>query len=253
MSAVFVISVGSIPPGETATTQLTYVSSTMNDDIVNSIRFSLPTCVGWRYGSPPEALDDAASPSNKTRIRITVDVQMSGSITLIRTPNYDEYVTQELRNGRDGRPSKRKATIKLRSKTYLEREFTLIIQADKLDRPRCFAEMRDDGRLHTLALQLTLLPRYNLPQVQDQEYIFVIDKSSSMSGDPIEQAKKTAAVLLRLLPKDGTFFNIVVFDDAPSALWASSVEYNETSLALAVSAFQVARQHLLMCSVRNPS
>jgi hypothetical protein len=39
-------------------------------------------------------------------------------------------------------------------------------------------------------MQFTIVPNFQLPPVKGQEYIFLIDRSSSMSGARIETAKR---------------------------------------------------------------
>ncbi|KAG6380484.1 hypothetical protein JVT61DRAFT_8637 [Boletus reticuloceps] len=60
------------------------------------------------------------------------------------------------------------------------------------------ARREGDEEGSTIAMQLTLVPKFQAPKIPSQEYIFIIDRSGSMSNTPIETAKRTLIMLLRL-------------------------------------------------------
>lgn len=208
-----------------------------NDDNIDEVRFQLPMGVGERYGTPSLEIANALSPTSRTRIRIKADIQMCGKIQEIRSPSHPE-ITQTNYPTHQGRESRRRRSLKYRSASYLDRDFVLVIQSDGLDAPRCFAELRQDmeGRdPTTIAMQLSLVPRHSLPLIDSQEYLFLIDQSGSMSGGRIEQAKQTVNLLLRMLPTNGTVFNVFSFSNSVTEMWPQSRVYNQESLTLAVS------------------
>lgn len=120
------------------------------------------------------------------------------------------------------------------SESFLEQDFVLVIKADGLNEPRCFAEQHPSG---TVAMQLTLVPQLDLPLISAQEYIFLVDRSGSMGGGRIETAKETLVMLLRALPTKGTTFNIWSFGSSCDSLFAESMPYSASTLAQAVSPF----------------
>ncbi|KAK0208890.1 von Willebrand factor type A domain-containing protein [Desarmillaria ectypa] len=230
---IFTISIGSILPRETAIIKVVFVMSLMNDSREDSIRFQLPMCVGKRYEPPPPDIVSAVSASATTRIRVKVDIQTSGEIRQIASPTHADEISETKYVTDRGRPSRRRSTVRFRSKTFLARDFVLIVQADKLDAPRCFAEVsRGSGRRQgaTLALQFTIVPKFDLPPISAQEYLFLVDRSGSMSGSRIETAKDTLASLLRVLPQQGTTFNIMSFGSDVDGLWATSQAYSQRTL-----------------------
>ncbi|KAJ6604133.1 hypothetical protein DFH09DRAFT_1353967 [Mycena vulgaris] len=233
---IFTISIGSIPANGTATTELVFTMTLANDDNADEIRFQLPMCVGERYGTPLAALDGAAAPSSSTRIRITADIQTSGRIQSITSPSHADKITETKYPTHLGRPSRRRSTVRFRSSNFLDRDFVLVVQADDLDAPRCFAELQRDpkGRhSDTVAMQFTIVPNFKLPPVTGQEYIFVVDRSGSMSGARIETAKRTLGLLLRMLPSVESTFNIFSFGSHHSSIWPRSEVYNQSSLTTA--------------------
>lgn len=122
--------------------------------------------------------------------------------------------------------------IEYHSEDFLQRDFVLIIKADGLDAPRCFVERHPTG---TVAMQLAMVPKFDLPPIDSQEYIFVVDRSGSMHGARIETARNALMMLLHALPSRGTTFNIFSFGRICDSLFPRSVEYTEETLVEAVS------------------
>lgn len=200
----------------------------MDDELADQVRFQVPMALGLRYGTEPSALDEAAAPSSNTRVKITVDIQMSGRLRDVQSPTHAilPLIPHKKHNGRS---SHRRATTKFRSTSFLQEDFVLIVRSDGLDAPRCFAE-RDQRASGTIAMQLTLIPKFKLPPRPAQEFIFVVDRSGSMSGSRISTAKKTLKMLLRMLPSNSTTFNIVSFGSHADSLWQNSQGYSQSSL-----------------------
>ncbi|CAK5265029.1 unnamed protein product [Mycena citricolor] len=230
---IFTISIGSVAAGARVTTKVVYTMTLMNDDYADEIRFQMPMCVGERYGPPPSALEGASDPSSSTRIRITAHIQTSGTIDHITSPSHPNEITQSRYETGLGRASRRRVTVNYRSKNFLECDFVLVVRAEGLDEPRCFAELyRDPKGRHsdTLALQFTVVLNKKLPSVSRQEFVFVVDRSGSMGGARIETAKSTLGLLLRMLPNENTSFNVFSFGSKYSSLWSNSQPYNASTL-----------------------
>ena len=196
----------------------------MEADYSDQVRFHLPVSVGERYGQPPEGMQ-SASAQNPRRVDINVDVRMKDTIRSITSPSHT--ITHTSNEGTAAIQS-----VNFVSNEFLQHDFALMIKADGLDIPRCFAETHPTG---TTAFQLTMVPKFNFPPIPTQEYIFVIDRSGSMLGPRIDTAKNTLLMLLRSLPSRGTSFNVFQFSYECSSLWDKSVQYSEESLAKAVS------------------
>ncbi|KAJ4499292.1 von Willebrand factor type A domain-containing protein [Lentinula lateritia] len=232
---IFTISIGSIPAHQTVETKLVFVMNLMNED-TDQIRFYLPMHVGQRYGELPLELVGSSQASPKTRVRITTDIQTSGRILKIDSPSHAGEIISSQYPTHLNRPSRRRATVKFKSKTFLNCDFVLIIEAEKLDSPRCFAELEGDpDRKASLALQLAIVPKFNLVSNRPQEYIFVVDRSGSMANARIETAKRTLEMLLRMLPQNQTFFNIISFGSDTDRLWDDSQVYSQRTLDIATS------------------
>ena len=181
-------------------------------------------CIGTRYGVlPAGCLGARTIPPN--RINITVDVHMQGAIKKITSPTHPTVFTWPNESNRASQ------TVQYTSGDFATQDFVLIITAEGLDAPRCFAQRVPNG---TVAMQLSIVPKFNLPPVPQQEYIFLVDRSGSMQGARIGTAKRALIMLLRALPTQGTSFNIFSFGWDVSGLWPRSVPYDERSMSLAV-------------------
>jgi uncharacterized protein with von Willebrand factor type A (vWA) domain len=66
------------------------------------------------------------------------------------------------------------------------------------------------------------------------EFIFVLDRSGSMSGTGIRLAREAAVFFLKSLPSSCRF-NIVSFGSSHSKMFPEPVEYNDENLNKAVS------------------
>jgi hypothetical protein len=227
--------------------------SLANDD-TDEVRFQLPMGVGERYGTPPTELASAHGVSPRTRIRFTAQIQTSGIIRDIISPSHQADMSKVPYLTRHGRASRRRSTISYKSRSFLDRDFILVIQAEGLDAPRCFAEIAHDPDRRgsgTIAMQLTVIPKFDLPPISAQEYLFVVDRSGSMSGARVSTAKETLAILLRMLPSRGTIFNIFSFGSIVDGLWPRSQSYDQTSLDTAVSEFMVCITYKLIHGTRQ--
>ncbi|KAJ2933576.1 hypothetical protein H1R20_g3512, partial [Candolleomyces eurysporus] len=235
---IFTISVGHIPAYTVVETHLAYVMTLYTGDYMDQVRFQLPYYVGQRYGIPPEGLASAIQPAlGRTRVSITVDIQMSGRIESTLSPSHPEIEPTPY-DTHLGRPSRRRTTVRYQSNSYLERDFILLIRAKDLDKPRCFVEVRKDAQHRypdSLALQLTLVPRTKLPPIRSQRYLFLVDRSGSMSQDyRIETAKSTLILLLKMIPESSTF-NIFSFGNDCFAWRPQSELYTKYTVQEATS------------------
>ncbi|GJE93118.1 von Willebrand domain-containing protein [Phanerochaete sordida] len=220
---VFSISVGALPGNQVITTTVTYVLDLMDGNTVDEVRLQIPKYVAERYGMPPQNTVHARQ-APLDRVSISVDVHMQGAIRGVTSLTHPTLTVAEGGSA----PTLRNTTY--RSPDFLTSDFVLCIAADGLDAPRCIAESASTG---AVAMQLNLVPKFNLPPIASQEYIFLVDRSGSMTGNRIETAKRALVMLLRALPTQGTHLNIFSFGNSCDSLWPESVEYNAESLAFA--------------------
>ncbi|KAG1755284.1 uncharacterized protein EDB91DRAFT_1342944 [Suillus paluster] len=234
---IFTISIGSIPARQKVTARLTFVMDLLDEGRRDHVRLQLPMAVAERYGEPPAAMLDASAADERTRVKIAVDVQTSDTIQDIRSPTHPT-ITRMRYKTRTGRKSERRMSVTWSSATFLYEDFVLTVHALGLDKPRCFAEV-DPQHADTIAMQLSFVPKFKMPRVVSQEYIFVVDRSTSMRGAPMETAKHTLEMLIHLLPDSHTTFNIFTFAGEVDCMWETSVPFNEVTMQDAISNIHV--------------
>lgn len=171
---------------------------------MNQIRFSLPTFIGHRYGHAPAELSQPRSDDRGATFSFRANVKLTSKIIGITSPSHPMDITVHSSHLiQHGSAPLYASQVELLAPVRLDRDFILSIQAEKLDMPRCFAEI--DNAKDTVALMLTLVPRLGAPDVTSQEYIFVLDRSGSMTSENrIEYAKETLKHLITGLPKSNT-------------------------------------------------
>ncbi|GAA6037833.1 hypothetical protein JCM8097_005062 [Rhodosporidiobolus ruineniae] len=232
----FKCSVGNILPNETVTIELTYATELTEGETSDSIRFHLPSRVGARYGGPPAGLFGAAAPVAQTASNapfdLRVNIELASPISKISCPSHAVETSlgpPSSPPNASSLPFAHYARLSFSTPTTLERDFILELHSPGLDKPRCLAERHPVA--DTAAVSLTLVPRFKLPDVEGQEFVFLVDRSGSMQGSRIEMARKALVVLLRSLPHKGTAFNVVSFGSSNQHLWPEgSRPYNQSTL-----------------------
>ncbi|KAG8804639.1 hypothetical protein FRC17_005920, partial [Serendipita sp. 399] len=231
---VFRVSLGNIKPKTKISVHISFVSIVPHDgSSPQTLRITMPTAIAPRYGSPPTNIPWFRH-NTQNRFELSVSVQMNKFITSVSSPSHPIGLTigchqRELTG--DYEPSK--AFVYLGESTMLDKDIVIVISAQGMDTPRCSAErwLKSDGAEETTdAYALTLVPKFELPALPRQEYIFLVDRSGSMRGGRITAVKAALQILLRSLPSRGTSFNIVSFGSRYTSLWQTSQTYSAESL-----------------------
>ncbi|KAJ7682890.1 von Willebrand factor type A domain-containing protein [Mycena rosella] len=232
---VLQVIVGNIQSQEQVQIELIYATVLSEDEESDSIRFHLPVHVGARYGQAPEDHSwffTLPSATHSPFLEIFVNIEAAAAIAKIGCPSHN--VSTEL--GPDPAlpnapdlPFTNYARISFSSESALDKDFVLTVKCAGLDAPRCVAELHP---IHpTVALALTLVPRFRLPDLPRPEFIFLVDRSGSMSGQRLEAAKNALIVMLRSLPAKDSLFQIASFGDICTSLWdGGSRAYNQATL-----------------------
>ncbi|KAJ7482238.1 von Willebrand factor type A domain-containing protein [Mycena galericulata] len=230
---VFSLAVGNIPPREIVRIELIYATVLSEDEANDSVRFHLPTHVGARYGAAP--VHHLSTTANF--LEIVINVESVAPIAQIGSPSHSISTAfgpdPALPNSHE-LPFSNYARVSLSSEAALDRDFVLTMKSAGLDAPRCVAEIHP---LHpTVALALTLVPRFKLPDLARQEFIFLVDRSGSMRGQRITAARRALVVMLRSFPAQDTLFQIASFGNFCTMLWDDgSRPYNQATLDTATT------------------
>ncbi|KAF8990699.1 VIT-domain-containing protein [Hymenopellis radicata] len=244
---VFQVSVGNISVNEQVEIELTYSTELAEDEDNDSIRFHLPVHIGARYGQSPSTLKSTGTATigsvwkrfssssfrnNKAPfIEFAISIEATSPISQVGCPSHT--ISTELGpdpalpNAKD-LPFSNYARVNLTSESALDRDFVLTIKSAGLDAPRCIAELHP--KHDTIGMALSFVPRFSLPDVKSQEFIFLVDRSGSMHGRRIAAASKALAIMLRSLPHMNTYFQIGSFGTSATLLWQRSRPYNQETL-----------------------
>jgi Ca-activated chloride channel family protein len=224
---IFTVSVGNVPPGKEVVLRITTVSELALEG--DAIRFTLPTTISPRYApaedrrgmgipeaervTPPYAL---AVPYG---LSLEVDVQTSAAIRTVESPSHTVRVSIEDRH----------AVVDLSSReTAMDRDFVLLVTLAEENQPRVLAERGPDGKTYAL---VSFRPKLDVGFAAS-EILFLVDRSGSMEGPSIAEARNALQLALRTL-RPGCCFNIVGFGSSHSPLFPASQPYDDKSLAAA--------------------
>ena len=229
---VFTVSVGNLPPGKEAVLRLTTVSELALEG--DAIRFTLPTTIAPRYAPAEdqkgvgESEADRVSPPYALQVpyglTLEVDVVTSAPVRSVESPSHPIAVTID--GGR--------ATVRLSEReAVLDRDVVLKIALAETHAPRAVVEHTPDGQAFAL---LSFRPRLETKPAP-AEVLFLIDRSGSMQGTSIAEARNALQLALRSL-RPGCFFNVVGFGSTFESLFPESRPYDEQSLAEATKHVQ---------------
>lgn len=244
---VFRVSVGNLAPKAAALVALTYVTTaTVNE--AGELEFTLPAAQGKQdivIAPPaPEGPAAAADANNNNNggggsggvadgVHLRADIETGSDIRAVTSPTH--RVTFELGD------TPRRARVTLNDTLRGGDDFTLSVRTAEPRAP--------SARIHKPAADkpaATVMASF-FPDLEAalagsgdggvKEMVFVVDRSGSMSGSKVENAKSTLQLFLRSIP-EGTLFNIVSFGSQFSKL------FEDGSRALDDSTLKIATDHV---------
>ncbi|MBI2837254.1 MAG: VWA domain-containing protein [Acidobacteria bacterium] len=226
---VFTASIGNVPPGKEVTVRVSYVTELGCEG--DSLQFVIPTTVAPRYaprvdrkgvGRPPaEALNPPIAWNVPYGLSLLIHLDMSSAVRAIESPTHPISVDLDGMTG----------TVRLGGReSALDRDFVMLLQTVDSREPRVSVEVDEKGNR---AAALTFRPKLDLDRVPS-EIIFVIDRSGSMQGTSIAEARNALQLCLRSLSQ-GTRFNIVGFGSRFEMMFPATREYCDEALRQASS------------------
>lgn len=223
---VFTVSVGNLPPGKEATIRITTVEEMPAEG--DDIRFTLPTTVSPRYApetdrrgvgrSPAEALNPPVAFRVPYGLDLTVTLEMPSAIRGVESPTHPLSVELDGSHG----------TVRLGERiTALDHDFVLKVKLEKPHAARAWVERDPRGA----AALLAFLPRLgeSASRRRPCEVVFLVDRSGSMGGTSIQEARNALQLCLRSLGP-GSRFNVVGFGSTFRRLFPQSRLYDDASL-----------------------
>eukprot|EP01096_Ripella_sp_DP13-Kostka_P016334 TRINITY_DN792_c0_g1_i12.p1 TRINITY_DN792_c0_g1~~TRINITY_DN792_c0_g1_i12.p1 ORF type:complete len:1013 (+),score=527.60 TRINITY_DN792_c0_g1_i12:72-3041(+) len=256
---VFEVLVGNIEPGSRVNIWITYLTE-LKTEADLSTRFFIPTAVAPRY-TPYSTYSHIpytcpypwysvfngryhlkcvrrwrrvadywpayTSQPGPSSFSILLEVEMPSKILSISSPSHS-VDTDILADGNG-----RVAVIKFSAGSApIGSDFVLRILQETPHEPRAMIEIDDDAP-EVAAGMVTLLPDIELEDAKS-ELIFVVDRSGSMSGRFIREAKSAMQLFIRTLPSD-CYFNIIGFGSRYVSLFGASEKYSERTMSQAIA------------------
>lgn len=241
---VFTQSIGNILPGDSVTVEIHYVAPL--DEFEDEFEIVFPTVVGPKYipGSPtsegergwsypteqvPDA--DRINPSvypegMRSGYDIDIEVNINAGI-----PIKEIYsVNHEIETIEDGNA----ITISLAEEDVIpNRDFILRYSLSTPDRESGLLSTNGDTGGHLL---LVVKPEADLSNDSPtpREYVFVVDCSGSMSGQPIAVAKETMRNFIRDMNSDDTI-QIIKFSNQASSFSETPIEASRRNVNLGLA------------------
>ncbi|MBF0121283.1 MAG: VWA domain-containing protein [Desulfobacterales bacterium] len=224
---IFTVNVGNLMPGKEAVIKITYAADL--DQFEDKLRLMIPTTISPRY--IPREQSEIIDPGELIHIspetvledlpyglKLKVKIKTSSKILAIECPSHPIKVSQ----------SEKEAIVTLMGDSVqLDQDFVLTIQIEHHNEPKAVVAIDEYSKQYIV--MINFFPNFANLKQNPNDIIFILDRSGSMGGESIEQAKKALLLCLRsLMP--GDIFNIVGFGSNYEVWSSSSVPYNQENL-----------------------
>lgn len=244
---LFTASIGNLLPGQQAVVTVKYVARL--ERLGDQVRLKIPTTVAPRYipeqqlrEMDPSEFDHLNPPTVPGGVPygLTVKVSFHGAsrVTIVECPSHPVRVSTK----------GKKATVELSGPdVQLDRDIVVTFTMKDAGETALYVARDDCG---DSILMLDVLP----PRDADRapvEAVFLIDRSGSMTGSSIAQAR--AALLLALSSlHEGDRFNVVGFGSHVQSVFEGSVMYDDATLDQARSAVEAWHANLGGTEIMTP-
>ncbi|XP_076592040.1 von Willebrand factor A domain-containing protein 5A-like isoform X3 [Chaetodon auriga] len=241
---IFSLSVGSLPPGESASIRLEYVTelAVQADD---GLRFCLPAVLNPRYqpqGSDGASVQVTSVPASLVPYSLSFSARVSSPRPVSKVESNCSLDPLQYLN-----TEQTQATVKLASGHKFDRDIEVLIYYKDAHQPTAVVEAgqasaKPGSLMGDPVVMLSLYPEFPEAVMSSVascgEFVLLLDRSGSMdcgtgdSDEPetrISSARDTLLLLLKSLPM-GCYFNIYSFGSNYEHIFPKSVEYNEKTM-----------------------
>ncbi|KAN0041953.1 hypothetical protein ACTFIV_004509 [Dictyostelium citrinum] len=206
----FSFRIGNLPPNENVTINLTIISEVCHHltSIQNCFhRFSFP--------------------NGSFNFQFNLNIKLTLPIKNIELLNFPNKLIKFKENSEN-----KEATVSLSSNNGIEQDIVCIVEPENdIEKPQSIIEYSKNN--DTYAISVNFTPSFNHLSPDDvnqkSEFIFLIDCSGSMSGEPINKAKRALEIIIRSL-NENCKFNIYCFGSSFTKAFESSKMYNDETL-----------------------
>ncbi|XP_076748323.1 von Willebrand factor A domain-containing protein 5A isoform X2 [Maylandia zebra] len=241
---IFSLRVGSLPPAESASIRLEYVTelAVQADD---GLRFCLPGVLNPRYqpqGSEGAGVQVTSVPASLVPYSLSFSARVSSPRPVSKVESNCSLDPLQYLN-----TDQTQATVKLAAGHKFDRDVELLIYYKDAHQPTAVVEAgqasAEPGSLMgDPVVMVSLYPEFPQSVMSSTascgEFVFLVDRSGSMDcatnnteqqETRISSAKDTLLLLLKSLPM-GCYFNIYSFGSSYEHIFPKSVEYGEKTM-----------------------
>uniref|UniRef100_A0A3P9I7M0 VIT domain-containing protein n=1 Tax=Oryzias latipes TaxID=8090 RepID=A0A3P9I7M0_ORYLA len=265
---IFSLSVGSLPPGESASIRLQYVIE-LAVEADGALRFCLPAVLNPRY--QPQAQKDtcpgvpvSSVPASEIPYSLSFSARVSSPRPVSKVESSCCLEPLQYLN-----TDHTEAAVKLAAGHKFDRDVELLIYYKDAHQPSAVVEAgQDSAQPGTLmgdpVVMVSLYPEFPESVMSKRascgEFVFLLDRSGSMDCPTsnwnqqetrISSARDTLLLLLKSLPM-GCYFNIYGFGSGYDHIFPKSVEYSEKSMEEALKKVEVMQADLGGTEILQP-
>jgi hypothetical protein len=231
---VFELELGNLASGKTTIVKITYITELESDEMNTAIHFSLPALIEGvseintdldkfvctrATSFVPNDQPKLEFGKEFTGVQLQVVMEMPSAIQSVEILNNSiaENALQYIISGNKGT-----IDVSVPDFVWFTSDLKMNIVIEELHKTRMWVEKGTKG---SYAAMIVANPkREEFVMLKDQitnDFVFLLDRSGSMSGDPIEIAKQTLLNCVELLPSSATF-NIIGFGSTYVSLFNTS-------------------------------
>ncbi|KAL3992050.1 F-type H+-transporting ATPase subunit alpha [Sarotherodon galilaeus] len=263
---IFSLSVGSLPPGESASIRLEYVTelAVQADD---GLRFCLPAVLNPRYqpqGSEGAGVQVTSVPASLVPYTLSFSARVSSPRPISKVESNCSLDPLQYLN-----TDQTQATVKLAAGHKFDRDVELLIYYKDAHQPTAVVEAgqasAEPGSLMgDPVVMVSLYPEFPQSVMSSMascgEFVFLMDRSGSMDDyvtnskqqeTCISSARDTLLLLLKSLPM-GCYFNIYSFGSGYEHIFPKSVEYSQQTMEEALKTVEQMQANLGGTEILQP-
>ncbi|XP_029026303.1 von Willebrand factor A domain-containing protein 5A-like [Betta splendens] len=250
---IFSLSVGSLPPGESASIRLEYVTelAVQADD---GLRFCLPAVLNPRYqpqGSEGPSVEVTSVPASQVPYTLSFSVRLSSPRPISKVESSSSLEPLQFLNA-----EQTQATVKLAAGHRFDRDVELLVYYKDAHQPSAVVEAgqasAEPGSLMgDQVVMVSLYPEFPQAVTSKGEFVILLDRSGSMQNARISSARDTLLLLLKSLPM-GCYFNIYGFGSTFEHMFPKSVEYSQQTMDEALKMVKEVQANLGGTEILSP-
>jgi hypothetical protein len=216
------VKIGNVEPGTKVVVNFTYVTFlTMRD---GKYIFVVPTNIAPKYqlgnsSASGPTYGNSKDKQNFYKFLINVTWNSKGSIKKLESFTHANNI-QTVENS----SMKRTITAEV---SPLEGDFNLALTTDAINYPIIYQHKDVDD---TYLMVVHKIDERETKFAGDTEYIFLVDRSGSMSGSKMAKAKEALEFFLRSLPAEKCHYNIVSFGDNFTMMYNECIKYTDSNV-----------------------